>query len=167
MAEGHPDGRPSELTPPQGVQIDFYHLRDADLATPVAMLAHKTVASGQKLLVLGKKDSFTDISDKLWSYRPDSFLAHGVDAAEGNDHACVWLSSDIQENQIEAHYLVLTAGLEVQDVNKFQRIFNVFDGTSETAVAAARDSWRRWTALEQVTCRYFSQDEQGRWTQKK
>ena len=166
MAEEHPDGRGSELPPPQGVQIDFYHLRDGDLATPVAMLAHKTVASGQKLLVLGKEDSFPEISDKLWCYRPDSFLAHGVDEADGTDYASVWLSSDVRGNQIGADYLALTGGLEVEDISKFQRIFNLFDGTSETAVAAARDSWRRWVASEQTTCRYFSQDEQGRWTQK-
>ena len=39
------------------LQIDFYHLRNADLATPLAMLAHKTVASGHKLLILAQKDS--------------------------------------------------------------------------------------------------------------
>ena len=167
MTEGHSDGRPSELTPPQAVQIDFYHLRDADLATPLAMLAHKTVASGQKLLVLGTPDSFAAISDKLWSYRPDSFLAHGVDADDGYEYASVWLSSDVQNNQIGARFLALTAGLEVPDISKYQRIFNLFDGTSETAVAVARDSWKRWTAAQQASCRYFSQDDQGRWTQKK
>ena len=89
------------------------------------------------------------------------------DMAEGHEHASVWLSSDVGANQIKARYLALTAGLEPPDIQQFDRIFNLFDGTSETAVAVARDSWRRWSALEQVSCRYFSQDEQGRWSQKK
>ena len=42
---------------PALLQIDFYHLRNADLATPLAMLAHKTVASGHKLLILAHEDS--------------------------------------------------------------------------------------------------------------
>lgn len=167
MTDGQPDGHPSEQPASTAVQIDFYHLRDADLATPLAMLAHKTAASGHRLLVLGVKDSFAAISDKLWSFRPDSFLAHDSDGADGYEHASVWLSSDVGANQLGARYAALTAGLEPPDIQQFERIFNLFDGTSETAVAAARDSWRRWSALEQVTCRYFSQDEQGRWSQNK
>ena len=167
MTEGQLGSQSSDPNAPRSLQIDFYHLRDADLATPLAMLAHKTVASGHRLLVLGQKDSFAEISDKLWSFRPDSFLAHDSDMAEGHEHASVWLSSDVGANQIKARYLALTAGLEPPDIQQFDRIFNLFDGTSETAVAVARDSWRRWSALEQVSCRYFSQDEQGRWSQKK
>ena len=167
MTAGQQDSYPSDPSNSPAVQIDFYHLRDDDLATPVAMLAHKTVASGHRLLVLGQKDSFAAISDKLWSFRPDSFLAHDSDMAEGHEHASVWLSSDVSANQIKADYIALTAGLEPHDVQPFERIFNLFDGTSETAVAAARDSWRRWSAIDRVTCRYFSQDEQGRWSQKK
>ena len=73
----------------------------------------------------------------------------------GHEHASVWLSSDVGANQIKARYLALTDGLEPPDIQQFDRIFNLFDGTSETAVAVARDSWRRWSALEQVSCRYF------------
>ena len=167
MVEWQADGHPSDPPVSPAVQVDFYHLRDADLATPLAMLAHKTAASGHRLLVLGVKDSFSALSDKLWSFRPDSFLAHASDNDDGHEHASVWLSSDVAANQIDARYLALTAGLEPPDIQQFDRVFNLFDGTSETAVAAARDSWRRWSALQQVTCRYFSQDEQGRWSQKK
>ena len=148
-------------------QIDFFHLRDADLATPLAMLAHKTVASGHKLLILAQKDSHAAISERLWSFRPDSFLAHAADENEGHEHAQIWLTSDVAVNQIDARFLALTAGLEPPEVQKFDRVFNLFDGTSEMAVSAARDSWKRWSGLENVTCRYFAQDNQGRWSQKK
>jgi len=167
MTEGQQDSHTSDKHASRSLQIDFYHLRDADLATPLAMLAHKTAASGHKLLVLGQQASFAAISEKLWSFRPDSFLAHDSDSADGQEHASVWLSSDVEANQIQASFLALTSGLEPPDIQQFVRIFNLFDGTSETALAVARDSWRRWSAIEQVSCRYFSQDEQGRWSQKK
>ena len=149
------------------LRIDFYHLRNADLATPLAMLAHKTVASGNKLLILAQKDSQVAISERLWTFRPDSFLAHAADENDGHEHAQIWLTSDVATNQINARFLALTAGLEPPEVKKFNRVFNLFDGTSEVAISAARDSWKRWSGTQDVTCRYFVQDDQGRWSQKK
>lgn len=167
MNQAQLDEASSEQTELRALQIEFYHLKDSDLATPLAMLAHKTVASGQKFLVLGVKNNFAAISEKLWAFRPDSFLAHASDDEEGSEHALVWLSSDVKKNRIEAQYLALTAGLEPPDINQFERIFNLFDGSDQTAVAVARDSWRRWSSLENVRCRYFAQDERGSWVHKK
>tara|TARA_B100001057_G_scaffold170648_1_gene171447 strand:+ start:90 stop:593 length:504 start_codon:yes stop_codon:yes gene_type:complete len=167
MAEGKDISQLSEQDEPVLSQIDFYHLRDSDMATPLAMLAHKTVASGHKLLILAQKDSHAAISERLWSFRPDSFLAHAADENEGHEHAQIWLTSDVAANQIDARFLALTAGLEPPEVQKFERVFNLFDGTSEPAVSAARDSWKRWSGTDDVTCRYFAQDDQGSWSQKK
>ena len=154
-------------TKPALLQIDFYHLRDTDIATPLAMLAQKTVMSGDKLLIIAQKDSHAAISEKLWSFKPDSFLAHAADENDGHEHAQIWLTSDVTVNRIGARFLALTAGLEPAEIRKFDRVFNLFDGTSKTAVSAARDSWKRWSGKENVTCRYFAQDEQGRWSQRK
>ena len=156
-----------EQAEPALLQIDFYHLRDADLATPLAMLAHKTVTSGHKLLIIAQKDYHAAISERLWSFRPDSFLAHAADEDQGHEHAQIWLTSDVAANQIDARFLALTAGLEPPEVQKFDRVFNLFDGTSQTTVSAARDSWKRWSGADDVTCRYFAQDDQGCWSQKK
>ena len=166
MDEGNDKSQLSVQDEPALLQVDFYHLRDADLATPLAMLAHKTVASGHKLLILAKKNSHAAISERLWTFRPDSFLAHAADENEGHEHAQIWLTSDVAVNQIDARFLALTAGHEPPEVQKFDRVFNLFDGTSEMAVSAARDSWKRWSRTEDVTCRYFAQDDQGRWSQK-
>ena len=167
MDEGEDISQLSEQDEPALSQIDFYQLRDADMATPLAMLAHKTVTSGHKLLILAQKDSHDSISERLWSFRSDSFLAHAADDNEGHEHAQIWLTSDVAANQIDARFLALTAGLEPLEVQKFERVFNLFDGTSEPAVSAARDSWKRWSGTDDVTCRYFAQDDQGSWSQKK
>ena len=167
MDEGKETSQLSVQAEPALLQIDFYHLRDADLATPLAMLAHKTVTSGHKLLILAQKDCHAAISERLWSFQPDSFLAHAADEDQGHEYARIWLTSDVAANQIDARFLALTAGLEPPEVQKFDRVFNLFDGTSETAVSAARESWKRWSERDNVICRYFAQDEQGRWSQKK
>ena len=167
MNEGKDPRQLSVHAEPALLQIDFYHLRDADLATPLAMLAHKTVTSGHKLLILAQKDCHAAISEKLWSFRPDSFLAHAADEDQGCEYAQIWLTSDVAVNQIDARFLALTAGLEPPEVQKYDRVFYLFDGTIESAVSAARDSWKRWSGVNDVICRYFAQDEQGRWSQKK
>ena len=167
MGQGKDTSQLSVHAEPALLQIDFYHLRNADLATPLAMLAHKTVASGHKLLILAQKDSHVAISEKLWTFRPDSFLAHAADENEGHEHAQIWLTSDVAVNQIDARFLALTAGLEPPEIQKFDRVFNLFDGTSGEAVSTARNSWKRWSRTDDVICRYFVQDDQGRWNQKK
>ena len=166
MDEGKYTSQLSVQAEPALLRIDFYHLRDADFATPLAMLAHKTVTSGQKLLILAQKDSHAAISERLWSFRPDSFLAHAADENKGHEYARIWLTSNVAVNRIDARFLALTAGLEPPEIQKFDRVFNLFDGTSDVAVSAARDSWKRWSRTEDVTCRYFAQDDQGRWSQK-
>ena len=166
MKEGKNVSHSSTQTSATLLHIDFYNLRDADLATPLAMLAHKSVESGQKLLILAQKNSHAAISERLWSFRPNSFLAHAADENDGHQHAQIWLTSNVVANQIGARFLALTAGLEPPDIQQFKRIFNLFDGTSETAVAAARDSWGRWSGKDDVICRYFVQKDGGRWSQK-
>ena len=167
MNEGQSVSFSSAQAHPDKLRIDFYHLQNSDLATPLAMLAHKTVASGQKLLILAPKDSHAVISEKLWSFRPDSFLAHASDDQNGHEHAKIWLTSDVAANQIGARFMALTAGLEPPEVRQFRRVFNLFDSTSDSAVVAARDSWKRWSDRDDINCKYFVQDSKGSWSQKK
>ena len=166
MDEGRKFSQFFAQSDPMSLQIDFYQLRDADVATPLAMLAHKIVATGQKLLIFARKDSHEVISERLWSFKPESFLAHAADENAGQEHSQIWLTSDVTKNQIGARFLALTAGLEPPEIQKFGRVFNLFEGTSDTAISVARDSWRRWSRKNDVTCRYFLQDDWGRWSQK-
>jgi len=147
-------------------QIDFYHLKDADLATPLAMLATKIVASGHKFLILARPIHFVEISKSLWVYRPDNFLAHGFDDDEGSEYAPVWLSSHAENNPIKADYVAMCDGFVPPHIDSFARLFHLFDGQNEESVKIARSHWKDWSEQAELTCRYFAQDEQGKWTQK-
>ena len=47
-----------------------------------------------------------------------------------------------------------------------KRVFKLFDGRSEAQVAQAREQWRSWKASEDLSMRYFAQDDTGRWEQR-
>lgn len=148
------------------IQIDFYHLKSDDIATPLAMLCDKVVASGQKMLILAREVHFEAVSAALWSQKPESFLAHNKDDGEGADHAPVWVSTQPEQNQIQAEFIALTSGMIPPDLGHFKRVFNLFDGSDEQAVHVARQCWKEWSAREDLACCYFSQDEQGNWSQR-
>ena len=152
---------------PEQRQIDFYHLKDKELATPVAMLAHKSVGIGQKMLILSTDEHMDAVSDALWASSRESFLAHGRNDEKGADTAPVWLCSDAAANPNKASYVCLTSGLVPPDPKVFQRIFVLFDGTRETAIAFARSCWKDWSCLEGVQCCYFVQDDAGLWVKRR
>ena len=147
-------------------QIDFYHLTQSDLGKNVAMLASKIVGSGQKALILCTKLNAESMSSSLWETQADTFLAHGIGDETVNVNAPLWLVHDPDSNPIMADHILVTGGLEVADAYHFKRLFLLFDGTSEMELAAARSKWKSWSKEEGIQCRYFAQDDAGKWTQK-
>ena len=99
----------------QPLQIDFYHLKSADVATPLAMLSDKAVQTGQKMLILARAEHYEAISTALWVNKPESFLAHDLDDGQGAEHAPVWVSTRPEENPIKANYVALTSGMVPPD----------------------------------------------------
>ncbi len=144
-------------------QIDFYHLKDNGLALAVAMLADKTVASGQKFLIHAPALLIDNISEHLWTAKPDNFLAHGVDNGDGALHAPVWITTQPQHNPISASFLCLTDGLAIDNLASFERVFNIFDGSDTAKKDHARQQWKSWSSDSAHQCRYFAQNDDGRW----
>ena len=149
------------------IQIDFYHLKSTDIASPLAMLSHKAVSSGQKMLILARAEQYDAISTALWVNRPESFLAHDIDEGEGADHAPVWVSTRPDENPINAPFIALTCGMVPTDLTRYRRIFNLFDGGDAQALQIARQCWKDWSVDAGFQCRYFAQDEEGQWSLRK
>ena len=149
----------------QHIQIDFYHLKSADIASPLAMLSDKAVQTGKKMLILARAEHFEAISTALWVNKPGSFLAHDIDEGQGAEHAPVWVSTRPEENPIKARFVALTSGMVPPDLTAFSRVFNLFDGSDEQALKIARQCWKDWSARTELQCRYFAQNEQGQWSQ--
>ena len=144
-------------------QIDFYHLKGEGLAQAVAMLSDKTVASGQKMLIISSPALTEMISERLWTSKSDNFLAHGVDDDDGSAFAPVWITTDADKNQINAEFVCLIDGLCPENMMAFTRIFTLFDDTQPDRLEMARAQWKDWSSEVAHQCRYFAQDDAGHW----
>jgi DNA polymerase-3 subunit chi len=136
-------------------EIGFYHLTRSTLAQALPQLLVRTLASGQRALVLGPPSGLDALSAALWAQ--PAWLPHGTAADGDPDLQPIWLSPDpIAPNG--ARFLFLTEGAETDRIADFDRVFDLFDGNNPNAVAAAR---QRWTATKSAghTLAYWQQTD--------
>ena len=147
------------------MRVDFYHLQKSSLERTVPALAEKVYASGKRLLIK------TDLAEKadylntlLWTYRPDSWLPHGVEP-DGNETDQPILITTRDKNPNKAEMIMLTDGGTAEEIQAFERCLNVFNGLDDAAVQNARLLWK---AVVQAghEAYYWQQDDNGRWEMK-
>jgi len=145
-------------------EIGFYHLLTTPLERALPRLLERARAQGHRIVVrAGSAERVEHLSALLWTYDEASFLAHGT-ARDGNaEHQPIWLSEQ-SENPNEATLLMLVDGVEAEDLAGFARILDLFDGSDDAAVAAARERWRR-AADAGHALTYWQQTEKG-WEKK-
>ena len=144
-------------------KIDFYHLTQTNMEAVLLMLLKKTLAAGKKALVLCPQPVASALDTDLWTREPDSWFAHGLDDAEGQNIAKIWISTDTAVNPINAEFVFLLHGSEPADIGEYERVFNLFDGRSEAQLQQARDQWKRWGDLASAERGYFAETDDGRW----
>ena len=83
------------------------------------------------------------ISQALWTQRPDSFLAHGVDGA-GDEARQPILLSDRAEAANGGRFVAFADGVWREPAG-FDRAFLLF---GEATIAAAREQWKMLPAGE-------------------
>jgi DNA polymerase-3 subunit chi len=142
--------------------IGFYHLTRSPLSRALPQLLVRTLAAGQRALILGPTQAGLDaISTALWA-QPE-WLPHGTVADGDPDLQPIWLSTE-PEPENGARYLFLVEGAQTDRLGQFERVFDLFDGNDPEAVAAARERWKRAKA-EGHTLTYWQQSENG-WRKK-
>ena len=146
--------------------VDFYHLTKAEPPEALVMLVEKSRLAGKKVLIQCPRPAAEAMDDALWAERPESWIPHGLDEADGAAHAVAWIVSAGESNPIGAEFLFLLHGAERSDMNSFERVFNLFDGRSEAQVTQAREQWQSWRGNGYMQMRYFAQDDAGKWEQK-
>lgn len=144
------------------MQVDFYHLTVTPLDRALPQIAEKVVASGNRLLIVASSDTQCATLDRLlWSYTPDSFLAHARSGA-GDDMAQPVLIANEVEALNGARHIALVDGIWRDAALAFERAFHFFDDDS---IEAARAAWRELQSREGVERRYWKQNDAGRWEQ--
>lgn len=145
-----------------GCEVWFYHLERSSLEQALPELLEKTLARGWRALVrIREPERLERLDDWLWSWRDDSFLAHGREGEPEAERQPILLTGGM-ENRNAAQALFIVDGAELGALDGYERCLVLFDGRDETALAEARARWKQVRELE-VTASYWRQNEGGRW----
>ncbi|PZO03632.1 MAG: DNA polymerase III subunit chi [Alphaproteobacteria bacterium] len=145
-----------------GTEIWFYHLERSTLDQVLPELLDKTLQRGWRALVrVADADRLDEIDEHLWTWRDDSFLAHG---RAGQDHADRQpiLLSQTGENPNAAQALFIVDQSEMGSVEGYERCFIIFDGRDDTALNHARERWKGLKG-QGANLAYWKQSDEGRW----
>ena len=149
-------------------RIDFYHLQNRKLEDVLPALLEKAYATGNKILVrVGNEERVDFLNSLLWTYKDESFLPHGSKKDGVAEMQPIWLTSG-NDNPNSASFLFLTDGAEatVEEISRFERIFNVFDGNTAASLEKARNFWRELKNQPSFEVFYWQQQASGGWQQK-
>lgn len=148
-------------------RIDFYHLQRQSLDEVLPKLLLKACSAGKKSVVrIGNDDMVEVINSRLWTFQDESFLPHGSKKDGFAEQQPIWLTSQ-KDNPNHAEFLFLVCGAEygVDETFEYERVFNIFDGNSETAVEQARRLWKEYKTADCEVV-YWQQNNSGKWEQK-
>ena len=144
------------------MQLDFWQLSRDPVERVVALIAERTRAAGEKLLVVAESESQrAALSAALWDTKAEVFLANGEADAAHAERQPILLSPRCEASN-GARYVVLADGAWRDESARFERTFLLFE---ETGTPAARAVWRQFDGREDVARSYYAQ-EQGKWVRK-
>lgn len=143
-------------------EVGFYQLQASPLERALPRLIERALEGRYRVLVrCGSRPRLDQLNDALWTYDQGSFLPHGG-PDDGNAAGQPVYLSEAADNPNDADLLVLVDGVEADDLARFKRCLDLFDGNDANALAAAR---QRWRALKDRGFRltYWAQGNDGRW----
>jgi DNA polymerase-3 subunit chi len=142
------------------VQADFYHLTRSPLTAVLPPLLDRTLKAGERAVILTTTAAqVAELDAALWLVETPDWLPHGTAATPHPEWQPIFIT-DHPANPADAGFLFLTHGAACDNPASYRRIFDLFDGNDEAAVAAARARWRAgkdagWTLA------YWKQGESG------
>jgi DNA polymerase-3 subunit chi len=145
-------------------EIGFYHLTRASADQALPPLLGRTLAAGQRAVVLcGSAERLAALDSSLWLCAEPDWLPHGSEATGEADLQPIWLTT-LDEAPNGARFLFLIDGATSQRLDQFDRVFDLFDGNDGASVQEAR---QRWKAAREAghTLAYWQQGPRG-WEKK-
>lgn len=146
-------------------EVLFYHLTESTLEDALPGLLERSLQRGWKAVVQTGTEERRDALDAhLWSFRDDSFLAHGSDREpHAVDQPVVLTTGEGNPNSAEIRFLV--DGASPPDVGPYQRAVFLFDGHDAEQLEGAREHWKTMKAGGH-TVTYWQQTPDRRWERK-
>ena len=143
----------------------FYHLTRSTAEDTVTSLLGRAVGMGWRIMIRGRDTARLDRLDAhLWLHPENGFLPHG--RAGGADDAAqpVLLGDGAITNNATAMMLLDGADVALDEAQSLTRVWLIFDGTDDAALAAARAQWKTLTDAG-IAAQYWS-EETGKWQMK-
>ena len=141
-------------------EVGFYHLTRATPDDALPQLLGRTLAAGQRAVVMCTSvERVAALDELLWHCGDPDWLPHGTVADGDAALQPIWLATeDAAPNG--ARFLFLLEGARTVRLDIYDRIFDLFDGRDELAVGAARE---RWTEAKSAghTLTYWQQSARG------
>ncbi len=147
-------------------EILFYHLTENKLEAVLPGLVERSLARDWTVVVQAGSPERVEVLDGvLWTYRDDSFLAHGA-ARDGTEAMQpVWLTVE-EDNPNEAKIRFLVDGAHIEDASSYDRVVYMFDGHDNEAVEHARERWKFHKTQDSNELTYWQQTPTGGWEKK-
>jgi len=150
-------------------EILFYHLTEKTLHQVLPGLLDKSLARDWKVTVqLGNEERLEALDTYLWTYRDESFLAHGSTRDGTESLQPIWLTTQ-DDNPNDAKIRFLSDGAQIDDPSGYDRIVYMFDGHDNEAVEHARARWKFHKDASQTSGHeqtYWQQNQNGGWEKK-
>jgi DNA polymerase-3 subunit chi len=146
-------------------EILFYHLETRPLEAVIPLLLEKTLERGWRAVVeVGSRERAEALDAHLWTWRDDSFLAHGL-AGDATDALQPILITTESDNPNGATVRFFADRAVPRSGEGYQRLVYLFSAHDPDAVAEARLAFRSLRDQgNEVT--YWQQDASGRWVRK-
>jgi DNA polymerase-3 subunit chi len=122
-------------------EIGFYHLMRTSIDQALPPLLGRTLAAGQRAVIrCGSAERLAALDNALWLCADPDWLPHGTAATGRAAQQPIWLT-EADEAPNGGRFLFLIDGSSSDRLDTFDRVFDLFDGNDEAAVAAARGRW--------------------------
>ncbi|HYF07442.1 MAG TPA: DNA polymerase III subunit chi [Acetobacteraceae bacterium] len=142
-------------------EIGFYHLTRTRLDEALPKLLGRVLAGGGRAVVLcAEEERLRALDDALWRSEDPDWLPHGSRATGHAAMQPIWLTTEDAPAPNGARFLFVVDGAESARAAEYDRVFDLFDGGDEAAVAAARERWRVAKAAGH-TLTYWKQGPRG------
>ncbi len=129
--------------------VHFELLEQPDRVEGIARLLLRRNRLTPHALILCPDAGFAaQLDERLWTIHPESFLAHGVaaaDAEKNRDHPILLSTVILRDNSPE---VLINGGMEIPpDVSGFSHIVDFVDGWDERLKQAARERFRTYRQM--------------------
>jgi DNA polymerase-3 subunit chi len=143
----------------------FYHLTASPAEDTAGLLLTRALAAGWRVILRGTdRARLQGLDARLWLGADDAFLPHGLEGGPQDADQPVLLGLGPIANSAQALMLVDGAQVDVAEAEGLERVWILFDGNDEAAVAAARVQWKTLTGAG-LAAQYWS-EASGRWEKK-